>query len=433
MTEKRTNSEIAAPSSLLSKMEYIRVTSLKDFDECPDRWRVKYMDGLKQLNSSASNIGTAVHDIVEMHIHSAFDKEPFVLCADTFKKAFVVIPENEVQNMSDYAEQLINDMSGMELIAVEFEFQLENIIKDMPPIRGHIDAVFMDAEGHYVIVDHKTNRSGNDETWWSNQIQPQLYALAIYEAFKPRSLSFRIGYVNLGYNVEWPIVAEDHQRTLSRVEKIWKDMAEYEATYEYDKKGILSAHWPRVVTQGCQYCPIKNRCAEYSQSINNFAISFAAKREFSLSERLEFVSTVEKLAAAEKESLKEIIKARVLSSESNEFDDGEYSWQVIQKSQRHIFASNLIATLGGFLKNDRISVQEYQDCLDTIMSVKVTGVDVLIKQLPGIKDDIGRITIQKNIGGGTLKQIKNKHRIAGTQGIGALEDMMKKDKNNDGL
>lgn len=422
MTGINTNSIIAPASKTLSGLQYIRVTSLKDFDECPDRWRAKYMEGVKEADSKAANVGTAVHSIAEMHIKAKHD-DTFVLDEDEFRRNYMIVPANEADRMMEYMGTLSDE--PMHAIGVELKFEIE-VVPGMPIIRGHIDLLLQDDEGNVTIVDHKTNRSANDETWWASQLQPQLYSLAVETLFKPRSINYRIGYVNLGYNVEWSVTRQDNARTVRRIAELWEKMQECSLEYERDAAHMPGAHWPRNVTQGCQWCPIKSRCSDYNESMNNFARSFEAKRAATLSERLEFAQTVEKLACAEKELLQATIKARVLSDPTDEFHDGDVSWKIVQKQQRSVKPSHLLGVLGAMLNDNVLPVETYKNNLDIIFSVKVTGLDKMSKTVDGLKEVIESITAMKPVGDGTLTMVKNERRIAGTQGIGALDSMMNK-------
>lgn len=413
------NSQIAPVVSDIHNMQYMRVTSLRDFDECPDRWRVKYLEGIVQGGSNAADIGTAIHSLVEMQLKGTFNPE-YEADEYQFMSHFKIIPKSEQAKVLEYLQGL-EAFASMELLALEHEFEFK-FSEDMPPIRGHIDAVFRDADMNIYIVDHKTNRSSNDETWWSMQLQPQIYSYAARRLWECRSVTFHIGYVMLGYNIEWPVTEQDDARLERRIGELWKKMVEYSYKYAEERIEFPGAHWPRRVTEGCRWCPIKNNCIDYTNSLTNFAKSFEDKRrQATLTEQLEFVDAVEKLAAAEKAALQAVIKEKVKNSPTGDFVDGDTTWQIAFREQRSIQASHMLGVLGALLNEKKLSVDIYKEFLDVIFSVKVTGADKLTKAQPILKDVFADITQRVSVGDGTLKPIKNNKLMGGIKQIGTTD------------
>ena len=410
------NSQIADSASVPALLDYIRPTSLRDFDECPDKWRVKYLDGFKgdrDGKNKASDIGTAVHSIIEMHLKAMSGHE---FDQVLFKREYAKIPVSETDALMAYLERL-NEFAGMEVLGVEIEF-VSSMIHGMPPIKGHIDAVFRDMDMNIIILDHKTNRSSNDETYWSSQLQQQIYALAARNVWQCRSVDFRIGYVNLGYDVQWTITPQDDARTVRRITEIWEKMQQYSYEYQNERQHNLGAHWPRNVTEGCRWCPIQSRCIEYQESLNNFAKSFEKKISTTITQQLEFTKIVEKLVAAKKDELEEIIRARVVSSDTGSFTDGDTTWQMANKTQRSVKASYLMGLFGAMLKEEVLSVETYKEYLDIIFSAKITGIDKMLKAHPELKELVTEIIEIVPVGAGSLKTVKHDKMIGNTMRLG---------------
>ena len=175
----------------LSGLEYLRVTSLRTFEECPFTWAATYLGEAKGEDNEYSKIGTAAHSIMENFLLELWPTSVCANISQTRRLAmspedkiiddeilWKIIPEDEVSKLHEYMDTF-SDMFEAGYTLLTLEETLEQNVDGVPiPIRGHSDAKFLSPSGAIVIVDHKTNRTHDTADWWRRQLQQLLYARA---------------------------------------------------------------------------------------------------------------------------------------------------------------------------------------------------------------------------------------------------------------
>lgn len=384
------------PAGLFA-LEYFRVSSMKVFEQCPHTWASRWLGHAEEGDSQAALIGTAVHTVAEEVIRAAFLGEAD---DDAVGRAMQVVPVEEHQACIEYMSSLPSP-ADWNLLALEDEFTI-GMWSGMPPIRGHIDAVFerADGSGDVLVVDHKTNRRYDGVDYWSNQLQMLLYAWAVRQKWPGRRVRFRIGYVNVGTNVEWDTSPDDDGPLADRMRGIWERMQVYAS----------SGQWPQAINSDCSWCPVKNICSTYNEAVVDFKTSFLTKVQTTTADKLQFCKDVQKLAKAKEEELEGQLKKEVQEA-GGRLEQGGKVWTV-EPGQKRRTASF------GKVWPTLISLAQYPgfeslwqtvgELSDDLMTVKVGGLDALLKKHPGAVDAVNHC-IEMAGGEPTLKgkEIKN--------------------------
>lgn len=379
----------AAPS--IRDLEYLRVTALRTFEECPHTWASRWLGGVEGDKSEAASIGTAVHAICEdllMSLHQP-GHEP----ADTTEH-WRIVPEHEQGNVHEYLESL----AGLPLaraLAVEERFYT-HMRDDAPPISGQWDFVAETHGGALLIVDHKTNRTAHSKDWWAAQLQPLMYAWAARQEWPEyKEVVFRIGYPNLGSSVQWVTDPADDDRLRNRFNSIWTRMLEYEA----------SRNWPQTINDNCTWCPVKSQCAEHNRVVNAFRDSFTEKvgRKHP-AEQLKFVKQVEKIVTHLRAELEEAVAAMVVAS-GGTLEAAGHVWTLEKTATRKAQFADAWAALNRLADSiEPIERERITAAIDDVFSVKVGGLDRLAKMFPGFGETVAEIAPRVEAASPTLKE-----------------------------
>lgn len=361
-----------------SQLEYMRVTSLKVFEQCPYTWAHRFLapggmeDGEK---SGYAAIGTAVHAICEdmlMQLHAG------ALPADTTNH-WTVVPDDEAPAVIRYMEKLA-EIPGRPIVVEERLFHQMRI--DAPPISGQIDVAYETPEGDLLIVDHKTHRQYQPASFWSTQLQQLCYAwMARREWPGYRKYLFRIGYPNLGTHVQWETDPSDDEALAARFDDIWMRMILY----------ADHGQWPRTVNDECGYCPLKEACPERMEAATTFSSSVVSKLTGrSTAEKLLHVKTIQKVVEDVRKELEEALAKEVRASKGT-LVSGGMVWTLERTAQRKAAFMPTIEALNRFTADNPDSAEAIRRLADDIFTVKVGGLDKAVTAVPALKGIVSSV------------------------------------------
>lgn len=165
-------------------------TGLVTYAACPRRFEWSFVDPLPRRGSDAARRGTEVHRRIELHNRGVMTLDEFdEVSYDVVGDGDVPLPgvdPFQAFERSAYAART----PGL----TETPFDL---IRPQGRVRGRIDAVYVDDENQWEVVDFKSGRERADTT---NLVQLQVYALAATEADfgLPSPTSLSVSFVYLG-------------------------------------------------------------------------------------------------------------------------------------------------------------------------------------------------------------------------------------------
>lgn len=363
-----------------SELDYIRVTSVQQFRDCPRQYALTYLapEGAQiERKSAAANIGTAAHTICEQYllgIHTGqYDQEKA-------NAAYAIIPTDEQQNVHQYATSL-QSLAVTKPLFIEERFRMQ-ILPGMPQISGMMDFVAEIPDG-LLILDHKTNRGYESVDIWRTKLQPMLYLYMArrlwpgYDKYK-----FQIGYINLNLTVQWESDPQDDARVEQILGDVWARMQQYAA----------AGDWPMTINDNCQWCPLKTICPEYqsaSQGLRNSLSEMLAVQKPnaappSLYAQLDHIKTVAKIVAAEKDRIEAEIMADVLTHGGvGDYPEASAELEIKETNKANTYAS-LIA-FNQFITDNAILPDSVPFLLDQIFTTKITGLQKVGKDIPAFK------------------------------------------------
>ena len=149
-----------------------------------------------------------------------------------------------ISNFVVWAKKNPHKVIGVEL---PFQLKLSGI-----PIRGKIDRLEQDENGNYYVVDYKTGKCYETDSSISENIQMNLYALAIEEKFKKLPLQSSLYYV-------------DDDKMIKNVISDRRSVDDFKLKLEGVITSILNEEFEANPLQGawtCRWCSYKNICDE---------------------------------------------------------------------------------------------------------------------------------------------------------------------------
>jgi hypothetical protein len=229
----------------MNKISYSQYTM---WANCPQAWKLKYIDGHKFDDTSINTIfGTAIHEVVQEWLDTLYNKSETVAKSvylhDTFKdKLITLFKENVIidangektflsdkKTLMEYYEQgcqiityiqqnykKIFPTSNTRLFGIEYELHAE--IKPGVNYIGYIDIVtYNELTGKYVLYDLKTSRAG-----WDQKTKTDPYKvgqLLLYKTFFAQQEGVDIDSISVEFIILKRTIFENSPYPIPRVSK----------------------------------------------------------------------------------------------------------------------------------------------------------------------------------------------------------------------
>jgi putative RecB family exonuclease len=260
------------PLYFLSIMEIYSHSKLCTFEQCPLKYKLRYIDKIKPEieKTIESHLGSSVHDTLEWIYNSVKENPEKIPNLDDIIKHYIWIWQRElskdtlivkkqftqkdylnkgIQFLADYFQRYYPFRDG----TIECEKEITIELDENTKIRGFIDRlVYNIEEGNYEIHDYKTANSLPSQEKMDEDRQLALYSIAIKEMYGKDKEVILV----------WHYLAHDHKiisrRTEEQLEKLKDEtkalIKEIEQTKNFiPNKSIL-----------CEWCEYKSVCPEWN-------------------------------------------------------------------------------------------------------------------------------------------------------------------------
>lgn len=229
---------------------------VKCFDQCPLRYRYRYLQGLKEaFRSIESHLGSKVHDILEwLYAEREHGLEPDEAAmlerfADRWTTgkdesiAIVRVDDDEADYLQlgremlrqFYGDTFARDRSHTISLEQRLSVRLSNSIV----FTGFADRVGRTEQGRLFVIDYKTSKTEGNGAEFSEGLQAPLYAACVLEQFNEEEALAGYHYLRHG-TTRWQRV--DRARARQLMDRFLDLANEVEASGEFPARpGILCA------------------------------------------------------------------------------------------------------------------------------------------------------------------------------------------------
>ncbi len=249
-------------------------TRAKCFDECPLKFKAKYVDKVQEMPTLPLLVGEFLHEVADRYnkhlvaekIQSDFSAMDRIL-AEEWPKRPAQLPAFMYPEVADLASRMKEGMTVKkpeDVIGSEVEFALT---WDMTKtawlgrdafLRGKMDRLDVDLDGMATVWDLKTGYAMEEA---EDSQQGKIYSLAVRKLVdQVRDVRVQFYYPRFQI-VKQAVLTEDDAY---QAEKWLKDIS---ASIERCKVGLF----PATPGLGCRYCPIRETECPVARQVSNVA------------------------------------------------------------------------------------------------------------------------------------------------------------------
>jgi hypothetical protein len=267
---------------------------------CPTAWKLRYVDGHKFDDQSIHTIfGTSMHEVIQDWLDTLYNKSETlaktVYLHDTFKEKLLalftegttVTESGEKVFLADKKTLMEFYQHGCEILTYlqnnykkifptenvklhSIEFPLEYEVRPNVKYIGFIDIVTYDvAEGHYVLYDLKTSRSG-----WSaaeKKDPKKVGQLLLYKRFFSKQMGVDERSISVEFIILKRILFENSDFVIPRISKFvppngspsvnkaWDSLTKFIDTCFDNEGNYITEQVANPSKDSCKWCVFKDR------------------------------------------------------------------------------------------------------------------------------------------------------------------------------
>ena len=355
--------------------EYVSVSRLKLFDQCPLRFWFQYVEKREAgvADKSAAIFGSFCHEVLEAIYRWVQEEEhsgviPEDLIRDTFDREWTTVGLSGEELFATGHSLIASyfnrnpDVDHWDVLAVEQKFEIEI---DGITVLGYIDRADRDGADGVAVVDYKTNQMPYTKTELATDLQASVYAIAARKLWPwAKRVSFR-----------FEMLRHDMVQAPRREDSDLELAGRYIAALTRSIESPDRTEWPAKVGPLCSWCDFRSQCDAFAKARTEDPIMHPVSDE-----DLEAVS-------AERERLKALVSPvdarkkqldRILAKHCEEDGDlvlGQYTYRVI-KIPSVGYSAEIIEALA---KHSDLSIEQIAERITTIEKKAVDGLITEIK------------------------------------------------------
>ena len=229
-------------------------SALETYDDCPMKYKLSYILQVPTGQKTYFNLGSAVHKVAEhlskMHMKGeAYDRAMALKLLDKYWSCDAYTSKTKEQEDRRQAEKMIDTYlewqknNANEIVGVEIGFSIEIAGRI---VRGFIDRVEKTKDGQYVVVDFKTGGKNVTGNTIRENIQMNVYALAVLKKYGKLPARASLYYIKSNEMVDYVPDNEIIDVQRERIEEMIK--------------AVLAERFEAAPSYGCRYCDYEGIC-----------------------------------------------------------------------------------------------------------------------------------------------------------------------------
>lgn len=319
----------------------LRQSMVNTYLQCPARFYAIYEEGKEEPKNKFTEMGTAVHAVLEAYYKGEFKREDLNQAFDYWWTKYGPNDFKDYQECLDMIRRYFErNPDDPDVIAVELDF---NVTVNGVPISGTIDRIDRIDEHTIRLVDYKTNQMPFSRDDLEESIQFKMYNLALME------LKDQLG---------------DFDRIINTYEMLRLDYAQ---SIEYTKEELeefaqwLKVIWTKILSgvdrearphPYCIHNPVSDKCKELNRKLLS-EVEEPADTIEELVEQLEVLKAQEKLVKTRRAEVEALIK-EAISQHGGEITIGDRVWTTRSQARTVYPADKVIRILAMHGHADKI-------------------------------------------------------------------------------
>ena len=319
----------------------LRQSMVNTYLQCPARFYAIYEEGKKEPENKFTEMGTAVHAVLEAYYKGEFKREDLNQAFDYWWTKCGPNDFKDYQECLDMVRRYFErNPEDPDVIAVELDF---NVTVNGVPISGTIDRVDRIDEHTVRLVDYKTNQMPFSRDELEGSIQFKMYNLALME------LKDQLGGFDRIINT-YEMLRLDYAQSIEYTQEELEEFARW-----------LKVIWTKILSgvdrearphPYCIHNPVSDKCKELNRKLLN-GVEEPADTIEGLVEQLEVLKVQEKLVKERREEVEALIK-EAISQHGGEITIGDRVWTTRSQARTVYPADKVIRILAMYGHGDKI-------------------------------------------------------------------------------
>ncbi len=201
-------------------MRPLSYSSISTYMECPLKFKLKYIDGLKEKPKPYLSFGSSLHEALRFMYSYRPPPPSLEAVLDYYEKNWIdegYANEEEEEGYFSYGKQILSAFYNANIkdfsppISVEYKFDIEI---DGIPVMGFIDRIDKIEGNNAEIIDYKSGKNIFDKTHVEENEQLTLYQLALEE-----SIGLKVGRLTL-YHLPSQTPVSSDARSVEKIDEL---------------------------------------------------------------------------------------------------------------------------------------------------------------------------------------------------------------------
>lgn len=319
----------------------LRQSMVNTYLQCPARFYAIYEEGKKEPKNKFTEMGTAVHAVLEAYYKGEFKREDLNQAFDYWWTKYGPNDFKDYQECLDMIRRYFErNPDDPDVIAVELDF---NVTVNGVPISGTIDRIDRIDERTIRLVDYKTNQMPFSRDDLEGSIQFKMYNLALME------LKDQLGGFDRIINT-YEMLRLDYAQSIEYTKEELEEFAQW-----------LKVIWTKILSgvdrearphPYCIHNPVSDKCKELNRKLLS-EVEEPADTIEELVEQLEVLKAQEKLVKTRRGEVEALIK-EAISQHGGEITIGDRVWTTRAQTRTTYPADKVIRILAMHGHADKI-------------------------------------------------------------------------------
>ena len=242
---------------LISADHHFSASALKTYNDCPKQYKFSYVLRIPTPRKTYFDLGGAIHEVIEHLTRQELEgtlptKDQALAMLEHFWSSAAYRLRKKEREDKASAEQMIDAYLAWQAqnenkvvdVEMKFAFNLSGRV-----VKGFIDRVERTPEGNYVVIDFKTGSQSETKNSIKENVQMNVYCLAILEKFGTLPRRASLFYIKHGKTVDYFPDSEPLEQQKVRL------------TSMID--AVLQERFPgNPAYQTCRFCDYEDLCEE---------------------------------------------------------------------------------------------------------------------------------------------------------------------------